>query len=224
MIERRLLRLLRAASVTAGLPLSPIAYAEQEPKGFGDARAEPPVDVVVHDAPRARRIVSVEWNPLALLTIGKLSGNVVITPVDHHAMVLSPFYAWATTAPISVYDAAGNQTQLPEQKFSGFGGELGYRYYFDPRGPRGFFLGPSFILGSFTATAMNGDRTPYLGFGLAADAGYQMLVADRVALTLGGGVQGLWTSSSIPEQQFPARIYANRGVLPRLLFSIGCAF
>jgi hypothetical protein len=50
-----------------------------------------------------------------------------------------------------------------------------------------------------------------------------MLIADRVALSLGAGLQALTTSKSIPGQQFPAKIYANGGVLPRLLFAIGVA-
>ena len=57
------------------------------------AEPPPPVDVVIHDAPHSRRILAIEWNPLPLFTIGKLSANVVFVPVDHHALVISPFYA-----------------------------------------------------------------------------------------------------------------------------------
>jgi hypothetical protein len=195
---------------------------------FSTARAAfgappPPVDVVIPET-APRRIFAVEWNPLPLVTIGKLSANLVIVPVDHHALVLSPFYAWTTTAPIFVFDDNGNPSQLPEQRFTGYGGELGYRYYSRQGGPRGLFVGPSFILGSFVATAANGTKTSFLDYGAAADIGYETLVADRVALSLGAGVQYTATSKSIPSQQFPAQLYANSLVRPRLLFALGWAF
>jgi hypothetical protein len=193
----------------------------------GEAHAEPgspAVDVVIHDTPPPHRLVVVEWNPLPLLAIGKLSANVIVTPADHHALVLSAFYSSTTTVPLYVFDGAGNPRQVPEQTFAGFGGELGYRYYWAKGGPRGFFVGPSFVFGSFTAKAQDGTKTPYLDYGLAGDAGYQMIVADRVALSLGGGVQYVATSKSIPDQQFPAWVYANSRVSPRLLMSVGWAF
>ena len=191
----------------------------------GIAVAEPPlaVDVVIHDEPPPRRILTIEWNPFPLL-IGKLSANIVIAPIDHHTLVLSPAYFSTETADIFIYNDAGGSTQLPKQKFQGFAGELGYRYYFGEGGPRGFFLGPSAILMSVKATAQNGIQTKFLNYGAAADLGYQVLVGDRVALSLGAGVQYTKTNKSIPDQQFPAKIYASGGVRPRLLFSLGWAF
>lgn len=181
------------------------------------------VDVVVRDEPSPRRWVLIEWNPLPLATLDKLSANVVIAPVEHHAIVLSPFGSWTHTEPITVYAADGTPTQLPRQTFTGWGGEIGYRYYTGRGGPRGLFLGPSVIVGFFDAGASNGDVTHFIDYGLAFDVGYQMLVADRVSLSLGGGVQGLLQDKSIPAQQWPSKVYANSGVLPRLLVSIGWA-
>ena len=163
-------------------------------------------------------------------TIGKASANVVVVPMNHHALVLSPFYVWTNTAPIVIFDdtspataAAPTMTQLPMQKFRGFGAEIGYRYYIGEGGPRGFFVGPSFILGSFNVTAADRSETHYLDYGLAVDAGYEMLVADRLSLTFGGGLQVTTPSKSIPEQQFPANLYANTVLRPRLLLSLGWA-
>jgi hypothetical protein len=181
------------------------------------------VDVVIHDEPPPRRILTIEYNPL-LLILGKFSATIVVAPIDHHALVLNPFYFSTETAPIFVFDAAGNATQLPKQKFEGFGGELGYRYYFGERGPRGLFLGPSGILSAVKATAQNGSQTHFRTYGGAVDIGYQMLVADRVSLTLGAGVQYTKTSQSIPNQQFPSNFNVNGGVRPRLLVSLGFAF
>ena len=69
--------------------------------------------------------------------------NVVVTPGDHHALVLSPFYANVSTAPIAVFNDASltnnnsPAAMLPKQRFEGFGTEIGYRYYVGAGGPRG---------------------------------------------------------------------------------------
>jgi hypothetical protein len=170
------------------------------------------------------RTVLVEWNPLSLVVIGRISANVVIAPVEHHALTLTPYYGWANTAPINVFASNGDYWQLPKQHFDAFGGEIGYRYYFGHGGPRGVFIGPSLLLADVDAKAQDGTKTNFLNFGLAADVGYQMLVADRFSIGLGVGVQYTATSKSIPDQQFPAEISANAGVRPRALFSLGWAF
>jgi hypothetical protein len=204
-----------SAGVVFALILATASIASADP--------EPPVDVVVPETPPPRRVVVLGWNPLPLI-IGKASFDVVVVPKDHHGLILSPFYASTSTEPIFVFDDMGNPTQLAKQTFSGFGGELGYRYYFDQFGPRGFFVGPSLILGWLRAEAGNGSRTAFLQYGGAVDAGYQTLIADRFSLTLGAGLEVVTTNKSIPEQQFPARFYANFGVLPRVLVSLGWAF
>jgi hypothetical protein len=195
-----------------------VASAEPPPP------AETPVDVVVREPPPPRRLVTVEWNPLPLLIMGKASANVVVVPVDHHALVINPFYTSTTTAPIWVTDSQGNQTVAPQQSFKGFGGEIGYRYYIGQGGPRGFFAGPSFIIASMTATAQNGSETSFFDYGLALDVGYELLVADAVAISLGAGAQYVTQSKSIPNQQYPSDVYANTKLLPRALLSIGWAF
>ena len=207
-------RLLVCSILTFTSTMSGIAFGDEPPAA---------VDVVIRDEPLPRRILTIEWNPFPLL-IGKLSANIVVAPIDHHTLVLSPFYFSTETADIYVYNDAGVGTQLPKQKFTGWGGELGYRYYFGEGGPRGAFLGPSFILMDVKAKAQDGTQTQFYNYGAAADLGYQVLVADRIALSLGAGVQYTTTSKSIPDQQFPAKIYASGGVRPRLLFSLGWAF
>ncbi len=191
--------------------------------GVALAEPTPGVDVVIRDEPPPRRILTIEFNPLPAI-VGKLSADVIITPVSHHALVLSPSYVSVETAPIYIFDDTGQATQLPKQKFSGWGGELGYRYYFGEGGPRGFFLGPSLMLSSLTAQAQDGSKTRFLHYGVAADIGYQTLLWDSVTLSLGGGVQYTKTDKTIPDQQFPAKLFANGGIRPRLLLSVGWAF
>jgi hypothetical protein len=210
-------RLLSLAFATATTATSALASASPPPS------MSTPVDVTLPDMPPARRWVAIELNPVSLI-IGKISANVIVVPVEHHALVLSPFFATTTTAPIYVYDAMGAPTQLPTQSFTGGGGELGYRYYFGRGGPRGLFLGPSFVLGDFSAKAQDGSTTSYMQLGGALDLGFQALVFDRLSLSLGAGLQYLASSTTIPPQQFPADVYANSGLRPRLLASIGVAF
>jgi hypothetical protein len=189
---------------------------------------EPVPDVHVTTAPPPARRLAIEIEPVPFIAdLGKLQADVVVVPIDHHAIVASVFYTSTSTAPIVLQNADGSpMLQLPEQMFRGVGLELGYRYYVGTGGPRGFFVGPSLIVAAmFEKQGQYGDgsHTSYQDLGLAIDAGYQVIVADQVSLALGGGVQGLITTKPIPEQQFPAKLYANSGVWPRLVFSVGWA-
>lgn len=207
------------------LPLAAAAITLTAPAHAADSQppADVAVDVTLHETPPPRRIVSIEFNPLPLI-IGKVSASLVIVPVDHHALTLTPFYISATSQPIYIFNDQGPEAQLPQQTFSGFGGELGYRYYTGLGGPRGFFVGPSLILASMNAKAQNAVTTGYLDWGLAADVGYEMLLADNLAVSLGAGIQYTNATKSIPDQQFPLDYYANSRVAPRALASIGWAF
>ncbi|HEX7481369.1 MAG TPA: hypothetical protein VF331_26435, partial [Polyangiales bacterium] len=205
-----------------------------------DAVPNGPVDVVIPESAPAGRSLAIEWNPLPFFTmhtgvapsdpgrppqggLGKLSLNVIFAPAEHHALIVSPFYVLTRTTPITIFDNASNPTRLPIQTFRGFGAELGYRYYSGRGGLRGVFVGPSWIIGSFTATAENGAQRSYLDFGGAADVGYQTLVLDCMSLSLGVGLQYTTTSKSIPEQMLWAKVFANSALFPRVLASIGWA-
>ena len=209
------------------------------PAPESDAVPTGPVDVTLPEAAPPRRWLAIEWNPLPFVAmhtgvkpdpggptqggLGKLSLNFVFAPLEHHALILSPYYVLTRTTPITVFDDNSNATQLPVQTFRGYGTELGYRYYSGQGGLRGFFAGPSLILASMTATAQNGQKTPYLDYGVAVDIGYQALVVDRVSLSLGAGLQYTTPSKSIPEQMLWAKVFANTAVFPRVLASVGWA-
>jgi hypothetical protein len=218
--------------VLAGLALASIsaartASAQQQP-------TQSPVDVVIRETPPRHRTFTVEWNPLSLF-IDKWSFNINIVPGNHHGITLNPFYVNNSTVPFATgIDANGNPLTLPNgtpytlnvlpQRFEGFGGEIGYRYYTGLEGPRGFFAGPSVLLAPFTATAPNGSKTSFFDLGFAADIGFEALLADTIALSVGGGLQYTIPSKSLPQQQDPASIYANQRVYPRMLLSLGYAF
>jgi hypothetical protein len=205
------------------------ALAEPAPQ-----EAPQPPDVAIHQTPPPHRTFTVEWNPLSLF-LDKWSFNVNIVPGNHHGLTLSPFYVNNTTLPWSTgIDANGNPLTRPNgqpytlnvlpQRFEGFGGEIGYRYYTGLEGPRGLFAGPSILLAPFTATAANGTKTNFFDLGFAVDVGFEALIADTVALSLGGGLQYTIPSKSLPTQQDPASIYANQKLYPRMLLSLGYAF
>ncbi len=181
--------------------------------------ADAKVDVHVREEAPARRVFTLEWNPAALL-LQRVSANLEIAPAEHHTLILSPYYFYPRTAAFT----NGDGQEVLSQKVTGFGGEIGYRYYAGRGGLRGFFFGPSFIAAKAKVTAGDGTETSFDDFGFAADLGYQALVGDRVLLSLGAGAQYLVTTESIPDQQMPANVYANRGLQPRLLFALGYAF
>ncbi|MGD0524043.1 MAG: hypothetical protein ABSE49_02800 [Polyangiaceae bacterium] len=223
-------KLLAVVAIAAVASCAHVATAQPPPP---DAEPPPP-DVVLHEAPSPHRALTLEWNPLALY-IDRFSINAVIVPGDHHALVLSPFYTWTGTAEFStslnangtpLTNASGNPYVLnvPRQTFTGFGGEIGYRYYLEKGGPRGFFAGPSLILAGLTAKAYNGSQTGFGDIGVAADVGYEALIADKISVMVGGGLQYTFTTENIPPQQLPASIYANERFYPRLLLALGYAF
>jgi hypothetical protein len=241
------------AAITAQRTANAMPQSERQqpssntaPSSGPDDVPDGPVDVVIPEPPPPRRYVAIEFNPIPLIAmhtgsrpsdpgrgpqegLGKLSFNIIVAPFEHHAVVISPFYVLTRTTPITVFsnnnppDTPPTATDLPIQTFEGFGSELGYRYYTGRGGLRGVYLGPSLILGAFTATAENGDKLGYLNYGFAVDVGYQALVIDRVSLSIGAGLQYTTSSKSIPEQMLWAKVFANTSVFPRLLFSLGWA-
>jgi hypothetical protein len=185
------------------------------------------IDVAI-DEPTPHRSWVIDWNPLPAFVLQKASFDLTYTPKEHHTLLLSPYFASISTAGISLFTDPQNPgnatTTLPVQTFTGGGLEAGYRYYWGAGGPRGFYLGGSLILGLFDAHAANDTHTTYWNFGLAADAGYQILIDDRLVIGLGAGLQGIVHDKTIPNQQYPVSAFANAGVLPRVLGSIGWAF
>jgi Protein of unknown function (DUF3575) len=181
------------------------------------------VDVALREPAPPRRYLALELNPLAGLALHRWGANIIVAPFEHHAIVVNPFHAYARTYPINLYDDNGNPLRLPVQRFNGWGGELGYRYYTGRGGLRGLFLGPSLFADWMTVQAQDGSQTSYIYYGLAADVGYQVLISDRVSLSFGGGLQYGRADKDIPRQGFMAKYYANPIVLPRWLVSIGWA-
>jgi hypothetical protein len=172
---------------------------------------EPPPHIALYRPEGKRRHFVISYNPLTLL-LARYGGNLEVMLASHHVLVGTAYYAYTHT------------NEDSNNIFRGIGGEVGYRFYFGKDGPRGLYLGPSFLIGHFDAIPQTGATVNYWNYGGALDIGYQALVADRVALGLGGGVQYTVPTADFPAQELPASIYAIRGVRPRLLLSLGVAF
>jgi hypothetical protein len=115
----------------------------------GDARADEPAvhptapaaSAAAGEKPQANddaddvKHISLELNPLGL-SIGRYSIQGEYMLARHHAVTLNPFF---TSTSVKV-----NGTEVGS--LSGFGGELGYRFYTGSKGANGLFVGPVRIL------------------------------------------------------------------------------
>ncbi|HEU4406513.1 MAG TPA: DUF3575 domain-containing protein [Polyangiaceae bacterium] len=169
---------------------------------------------------------AVALNPLAV-TIGRYSLQAEYLPAKHHALTLSPFY---TYAPVK---AEINGQELDGGSLSGFGGELGYRFYSGNKGPNGFFVGPSLLFGAYSQSAPSGAQPEgsrgsesFTSYGGAIDIGGQAVIGPGIVVGGGFGLQYTTTSRDIDTDNLnlASAIIAGGGVRPRFLFSAGYAF
>jgi len=175
--------------------------------------------------PRFKRL-AIEGNPLSLF-IGRYSANVEFLPALHHAIVVNPHY---DSVSFDTRLTVGTDEELSYREgFSGFGAELGYRYYTGREGPNGFFVGPSFLFGFYDARSdiAGIEEKSFTSVGWAIDIGGQGVIGPGIVLGGGFGIQQ--TRNSINADQYgelplAAEILVGSGVRPRFLFSIGYAF
>jgi hypothetical protein len=155
---------------------------------------------------------AVGFNPLAVV-IGRYGGDLQRLFAPGHALVVNAHV-----------DYASHDWQAMEyDRYSpvwGFGGEAGWRFYPSSRGMRGLFLGPS-LVGGWYSVDYYGHRIGLPGVGLAADVGGQADLGGTFFLTVGGGLQYLWTAK-YPKDIAPGLSWIiGAGVNPRLLLTIG---
>ena len=168
------------------------------------------------DKPGAYHSGAVALNPLGL-AIGRISVDFVWAPITHHAIVISPHYQ-STTSDVQL--GVGDTQQ---QRFHGFGAELGYRYYTGHRGMDGFFVGPSLIAGSYQASLPGGD-VDFTNVGVAFDVGAQTILWDALTVGAGLGLQYTYVDHDFGSLPDSASTIAGGGLKPRLLASVGYAF
>jgi hypothetical protein len=180
----------------------------------GTARAED-----IDGEPRFKS-VGVQGNPLDFI-IGRYSLDLEFLPAPHHALHATPYYEYALP---------GTADQL-----TGFGGEIGYRYYTGEHGPHGFFAGASFLVSVLEYIHGNpanvpkdqADDTQYVQLGGALDAGYQIIVLGNLCVGAGAGLQ--YTVDTIdPQFEYVSHPWHDLvygwGLRPRALLQVGAAF
>jgi hypothetical protein len=201
-------------------PAAPPAPSMMPPQGPG------PVLVPVDEPPPMKQFAIV-LNPLAT-GISRYSIQGEYLPALHHAITLNPFYTHA-----SIKYTAPDGTEADLGSLSGFGGELGYRFYSGSKGPNGFFVGPSFLFASYsqsggiTGTAgTSSSSDSFTSFGGAIDIGGQGVIGPGIVIGGGFGLQWTKNSRSIDTNNLnlASAIIAGGGTRPRFLFSIGYAF
>jgi hypothetical protein len=206
-------RLRAAATLGVLLAWSSVARAASSEPNAPVKSGEGELDDAPLAAPngRMRRLV-LSYNPFTL-QLSRYGLNAELLLASHHGLVLSPFYAYTTTNEDSFHNV-----------FRGFGGELGYRWYSGRNGARGFFVGPSVLLGFYEGVPARGATVPFANLGGALDVGYQAIVVDRWVVGIGGGLQYTVPTQTFPPQELPASVYAIQGLRPRLLLALGAAF
>jgi opacity protein-like surface antigen len=197
-----------AAENTPGSPDNPATTVEIAGKKINDSSL---------DKPGPYRSKQIALNPLALYA-GRISLDLVWLPVVHNAIVVAPHFQSITN------EVKTNETTLDQQRFTGFGTEVGYRYYTGERGMDGFFAGPSFIVGAYNAKLPSQDNQSFTKIGLAMDAGAQTFLMDNLTVGAGLGVQYTKVSTDFGSQGLQAGTIAEGGLQPRFLASAGYAF
>jgi hypothetical protein len=182
----------------------------------GDAHAEELDEGV------AFKSAAVTGSPLGFI-IGRYNVDLEYLPAPHHALHLTA---------IGYYALPGVDDQL-----TGFGAEVGYRWYSGVHGPEGVFLGGSFLAGEYeyihgTAAQVPSpldlpDDTQYVSLGGAIDAGYQAIILGHFAV--GGGVGLQYTADTEqPHFEYVSHpwhdLVYGAGLRPRVLLSVGAAW
>jgi len=194
----------RAAALSALLLLAAAVPA----RANGEADYPP----LTNARPTLQRI-AITSSPLTAFVGRRLGASASIWIASHHALELTLFHIDQRTGTDS------------NNEFRGFGQELGYRYYSGESGPRGFFIGPSLLLGHYTAIPLvGGDAVRYGVPGVALDVGCQAILFDKLVVGVGFGAQYTRPSENFPRQEIPVSAYANAGIRPRVLFALGFSF
>lgn len=181
------------------------------------------------------RRFSLELNPLAVF-VGRysLTGEVLVS--RHHGIVVTPYVVHGTVDPdTNAYDYdIGDDAVL-----NGWGGEIGYRYYFD-KGLNGPYAGISALVGRYVWSGTHYDSSSgekaeatrsdlaTMSIGGALDVGYETVIGP--GFVVGGGLGLQYTVATeeraIPFDRFasPALASCLEGFCPRFLLTVGYAF
>ena len=100
------------------------------------------------------------------------------------------------------------------EKFTGYGAEVGFRYYFLGGAPKGWWLLARGVIAQLHAKIDGVDETSGGGY-ISALGGYTFIISDWFVLSLGAGVQYL---------DYTIADMGPSGVLPAAHTAVGIAF
>lgn len=211
-------------SLALSLAIPSVALAadpEPAPANTAPAAAKEQPQQADEDADMKRFAIAA--NPLGI-GIGRYSIQGEYMLARHHAVTLNPFFAYA---PVTA-DVNGQEVDLGS--LTGFGGELGYRFYTGSKGMNGFYVGPSFIFAAYSQSAPsnvpNASSDSFTAIGGAVDVGGQAVIGPGVVVGGGFGLQYTANSKDINTDNLnlASAVIAGGGVRPRFLLSLGYAF
>ncbi len=215
--SRRLFRFAFATTLT-GLALTCAGSALAQ--GPAVATAPPATEAPPAPAQGVQKQWGIAANPLSTI-VGRYGIDVTYMIAQHQGIVLNPFYQHVSA---DVTSSSGGVTTTSSSTFSGFGGELGYRYFTGDKAMNGFYIGPSFIFGSYAQKNSEGEKTAFTSIGGAIDLGGQYVSDSGFMIGGGFGLQYTKTSTQFDDLPFGAKVLAGGGVRPRFLFTIGYSF
>jgi hypothetical protein len=165
---------------------------------------------------------ALEANPLAA-AIGRYSIQGEWLPAVHHAIVLNPHFDRVNA---NVSESIGGGSASFSEGFTGFGSELGYRFYTGEKGPNGFYVGPSLLVAHYSTSAGGQSGASFSSIGAAVDAGGQWVIGPGVVVGFGVGLQYSSVSQDASTNGLPlaAAVIAGSGFRPRALLTVGYAF
>ncbi len=182
-----------------------------------------PATVVQEPKPVPKQF-AITTNPLNLY-IGRYGINFEYQPTLHHGLILSPHYDHINA---DVSYSINGQSGTAVDNFSGFGAEIGYRFYSGEKGFNGFFASPSLLVASYKATGPSLDLTTgsrsFTSIGWAWEVGGQAQIGGGFVIGGGGGMQYTKVSKDFTSLPFAAAVVAGGGWRPRILLNLGYAF
>jgi hypothetical protein len=175
-----------------------------------------PATVVQEPKPVPKQF-AITTNPLNLY-IQRYGINFEYQPTLHHGLILSPHYDHVN------YDGTVGTVTAPDN-FSGFGAEIGYRFYSGDKGFNGFFASPSLLLATYKATGpsldLNNSSQSFTSIGWAWEVGGQAQIGGGFIIGGGGGMQYTHASKQLTGHCW-WRLAAPSIVRPRLRVLMVC--
>jgi hypothetical protein len=137
--------------------------------------------------------------------------------------VLNPHFDHVSA---NVSESINGTSASYSEGFTGFGGELGYRFYTGEKGANGFYVGPSLLVARYSTSVGGQSGESFSSIGAAVDAGGQWVIGPGVVVGFGFGLQYTSVSGDANTSGLPlsAAVIAGNGIRPRTLLTVGYAF